>query len=248
MRSLQERIEQIAADSIHGATYLTKEAVDIVAHARAEELPALLEHLEQAQPYMASLYNFVRFVRSNLHRFSPDLCNAWWEEFERREREIIGKAAALVQGRRILTHSYSSLVARTLLAGSPRAVLCTESRPHCEGVQLARRLHEAGIDVKLIVDAAAPYLIERVDMVLFGADGVGSFGLVHKIGSYPIALAAKRAGIAVVALAHPQKIWPPEFTLPPQPAKDPGEISRDLPALNYYFDITPHELLSKIIS
>ena len=56
------------------------------------------------------------------------------------------------EGARVLTHSYSSTVLRTLIdakeGGKDFEVVCTESRPMCEGHQLAKKLSENRIRVR----------------------------------------------------------------------------------------------------
>ena len=102
-------------------------------------------------------------------------------------------------------HSASSLVAEALqqahAAGGVRQVTCTGSRPAGEGVTLARRLGEAGLPVRLVIDAAAASLLPECDLVLLGADTVCAEGLVHKIGTLGLALAAQNFGVPVYALA-----------------------------------------------
>ncbi|BCD68428.1 hypothetical protein [Nitratiruptor sp. YY09-18] len=241
-------IQKIATDSIHGATYLTYESIELVKKANKEELSQILPPLKAAQPYMASIYNFCRFIDKNRELFTPQLCDEWWRKFQEYDEEIIKKSANLLRDKRVLTHSHSSLVRKTLLQANPKEIICTESRPKCEGRELAYILQDSGVDVKLIIDAAVGLLIKKVDVIIFGADGLGEFGLVHKVGSYLMALAAKEARIPVVALVNPFKIWPKDFTLPPQPHKPADEIDGKIEAINLYFDVTPLNFINKIIS
>ncbi len=241
----QAEIEAIKNDSIHGATYLTKKALALLKKASKEELLLILPRLKTAQPFMASLYNLCLFVEEHLTDFTPKLCDVWWQEFEQANSKIVSEAAAMVRGKRILTHSFSSLVYEALLAAGDVQVFCTESRPKNEGRELAKSLEAHDIDVTLLIDAAAPTLVKEVDIVLFGADGLGNFGLVHKVGSYPIALAAREADVPVVALCPRQKVWPHDYRLP-QELRDPLELDFSN-ARNIYFDITPLSLITKII-
>ncbi len=232
----------LAKDSIHGASFLLRQAADILLRHchNLDELQRLLQDLPKTQPWMAPLFNLARYVQKSL-----EPCKAI-EEFlakEAREKEaLIQKACRQMNdGERILTHSHSSLVKEVLLQKRVE-VFVTESRPKREGVELYRILRKAGIEATLIIDGAAAYLIKECDRVLLGADGVGEFGLVHKIGTYPIALAAKEAGVEVDVLATWARFWPKGFVLAPQPTKPCGEIEPNSRCLNYYFDITPSHL------
>ena len=241
-------LKAIAHDTTHGATYLTKALVDLAA--KSDNIPSLLEQARSIQPMMASIHAFLRDLEEawvageDVRAF----CGRWWEEFAADHKRVVYEGAELVAGRTILTHSYSTAVAEALELGGPRRVICTESRPKNEGIELAKRLGAAGIDVELVIDAAAPYLTGEADLVLFGSDGVRESGLVHKVGSFGITVAAKQACTPVVALSHPKKRWPAGFSLPPEPPRDPDEICRcDLRRRNFYFDITPLHLIDLVL-
>ncbi len=239
---MHPKLIPLAKDSIHGASFLLREAADILLRhcQELDELQRLLHDLPKTQPWMAPLFNLAKYVQE-----SPKPCMAI-EEFlakETKEKEaLIQRACQLIKdGERILTHSHSSLVKEVLLQKRVE-VFVTESRPKKEGVALYHILRKAGIEATLVTDAAAAYLVRKCDRVLLGADGIGDFGLVHKIGTYPIALAAKEAGIEVDVLATSARFWPKEFVLPPQPRKPCDEIAPSIRCLNYYFDITPNFL------
>lgn len=96
----------------------------------------------------------------------------------------------------VLTHGRSEVVTGVLTraAQSNRnfTVMVTEGRPEGSGFKAAERLIEAGIPVTVILDSAAGYFMERVDIVLLGAEGVvESGGIVNKIGTCQIAMVAK---------------------------------------------------------
>jgi methylthioribose-1-phosphate isomerase len=103
------------------------------------------------------------------------------------------------------------------------------------------------------VDGAGPFLMARgeVDAVVLGADRVCANGdVVNKIGTYAHALGAKAAGIPFVVVA-------PESTVdndtPTGAAveiedRDGAEVAGDLPAVNPAFDVTPHELVTAVVT
>jgi translation initiation factor 2B subunit (eIF-2B alpha/beta/delta family) len=241
-------LEAIANDTTHGATYLTKALVDLAKEQK--NIPGFLRQARRIQPMMASIHAFLRDLEEAWVAGEDvgAFCGRWWEEYEKAHKRVVREGAELVSGRTILAHSYSTAVAEALELGGPKRVICTESRPKNEGIELAKRLGAAGIDVELVIDAAAPSLTDEADLVLFGSDGVGESGLVHKVGSFGIAAAAKQTCTPVVALSHPKKRWPAGFSLPPEPPRDPDEICRcDLRRRNFYFDITPLHLIDLVL-
>lgn len=101
--------------------------------------------------------------------------------------------------------------------GPGLSVIVCESRPLCEGVAMAQRLAAAGLQVTAITDAQAGVFVEEADVVLLGADAVTPAGVVNKVGSKLLALAAKAASVPVVAVTDSLKITPgpvSEFALP----------------------------------
>ncbi|NXV21174.1 EI2BA factor, partial [Cepphus grylle] len=100
-------------------------------------------------------------------------------------------------GARILTHAYSRVVLRVLEAAVESKkrfiVYVTESQPDQAGQVLINfSLRKLNIPVTVILDAAVGYIMEKVDLVLVGAEGVvESGGIINKIGTNQIAVCAK---------------------------------------------------------
>ncbi|WIA12133.1 hypothetical protein OEZ85_012206 [Tetradesmus obliquus] len=111
----------------------------------------------------------------------------------------------LVRGRQQQQQQHSS---SSVSKGPGLSVIVCESRPLCEGVSMARRLAAAGLNVTLITDAQAGVFVEQADVVLLGADAVTPDGVVNKVGSRLLALAAKAAGVPVVAVTECLKVSP----------------------------------------
>ena len=147
--------------------------------------------------------------------------------------------------------------------GQLASVTADETRPLLQGSRLtAFELVQLGIDHRIVVDGAGPSVIARglADAVIVGADRIAANGdVANKIGTYPLALAAARAGIPFVVAA-------PESTHRPGDAvgrrhRDRGarrgrgarrrgrrvapEGSR---ALNPAFDVTPADLVTAIVT
>ena len=89
--------------------------------------------------------------------------------------------------------------------GALAHVIADETRPLLQGSRLtAWELGQLGIEHYLVADGAGPFLISRghADAVIVGADRVAANGdVANKIGTYSLALAARRAGIPFVVAA-----------------------------------------------
>ncbi len=139
-------------------------------------------------------------------------------------------------------------------AGRVALVVADETRPLLQGARItAVELAAIGVAHRVVVDGAAPSVIARglVDAVVVGADRVAANGdVANKIGTYPLALAAFRAGIPFVVAC-------PESTVD-EATPDGGAIviedrSEDEvlpggPAWNPAFDVTPADLVTAIVT
>ncbi len=87
-------------------------------------------------------------------------------------------------------------------AGQPIHVLVAESRPWLAGARIACwELGQAGVPHTLVTDAAAPARVAagEVEVVLVSADRIAANGdTAAPVGTYPLALAALRAGVPLV--------------------------------------------------
>ncbi|MGH0158842.1 UNVERIFIED_CONTAM: hypothetical protein FKN15_061618 [Acipenser sinensis] len=107
----------------------------------------------------------------------------------------------------ILTHSYSRVVLRVLekaAAAKKRfTVFVTESHPDSAGQHMADALRKLNVPVTVILDAAVGYVVEKVDLVIVGAEGVvESGGIINKIGTYQLAVCSKAHNKPFYAVAE----------------------------------------------
>ncbi|RLG71332.1 MAG: hypothetical protein DRO11_04705 [Methanobacteriota archaeon] len=183
------------------------------------------------------------------------------EEVVSAAERVSEQALPLIEdGSTVMTHSLSSTVIKTIgktfKAGKKVSVVLTESRPLCEGVKTAEKLSEMGVPVTLVVDSAAPHTLQDVDLVVIGADSVLASGaVVNKIGTLPIALAANHWGVPLYVLSDTYKFNTRNYlgqavileekssTEIINQEKIPGVKIRNL-----YFDITPPEYITGIVT
>lgn len=126
---------------------------------------------------------------------------------------------------RVVTLSWSSACAAVLsrLRASRRlrGVCCVVSGPGGEGRQMARRLVEEGIDVRLFSDAALEEAVREADVALVGADALQTLGWMNKVGTGLLALLALQHSRPLYVAATTLKLLPP--TLQRVYATDRGE-------------------------
>jgi methylthioribose-1-phosphate isomerase len=142
-------------------------------------------------------------------------------------------------------------------------VLATETRPLLQGARLtAWELREAGVPYELVVDAAAPGLIAggEVDAVVTGCDRVAANGdVANKVGTYPLALAARAAEIPFVVAGPTSSIDTDTPTgedivieeRGPEEVRAAGGAALalpDTPVRNPAFDVTPAALVTAVVT
>ena len=148
-------------------------------------------------------------------------------------------------------------------SGEPVQVFACETRPLLQGARLtAWELMDAGIEVTLIPDSAAASLLRsgRVDAVAVGADRIAANGdTANKIGTYPLSLAARAAGVPFYVAAPTSTIDPATpngeaIEIEERPADEVRTYQgrhgapADVPVWNPAFDVTPHELVTAWIT
>jgi methylthioribose-1-phosphate isomerase len=199
---------------------------------------------------------------------------AIYEEDLAANRAIGRLGAELIRERsRVMTHCNTGALATagygTALGviraskGKNISVIANETRPYLQGARLtAWELVQEGIPCTLITDGMAGHLMSKgeVDVVIVGADRVAANGdVANKIGTYPLAVLAKRHGIPFY-VAAPLSTFDPKIAdgsqipIEERPAAEvtgyrgtrwaPEGVSVRNPA----FDVTPAELVTAIIS
>lgn len=252
---IRARIQAIATDNRNGAVYLARQAAEVLSEVSSldhyqQALETACRALVAAQPSMAPIVNLANSALRNATAPSSlrRLCHGFGRDIEESVRRISGHAVPLIRpGATVLTYSASQTVREALTrawtSGVAFRVLCTESRPVCEGTAQARELAAAGIPVTVAADAGLFDLVCRANILLIGADAVATHGVINKTGTSLLALAARHWGKSLYVLCGSEKLVPAGYRLPEEPLRPAGEIVRDPPANltveNRYFDLTP---------
>jgi methylthioribose-1-phosphate isomerase len=186
----------------------------------------------------------------------------------------LGKLGAelIPEGARIMTHCNTGALATagygTALGVIRSAkekkisVIANETRPYLQGARLtAWELVQEGIPCTLITDSMAGHLMARgeVDLVIVGADRIAANGdVANKIGTYPLAVLAKRHGIPFYVAAPCSTFDPsiPDGSGIPIEERPAAEVTgyrgmrwapQGVSVRNPAFDVTPAELITGII-
>jgi len=168
---------------------------------------------------------------------------------------------------RILTHcfpdrSYAYLLVEARRRGKTLRVIASETRPYLQGARLTSLCAlQTGFEVDVITDGMGGFLMRRgeIDAFVTAADRVCMDGTVcNKVGTYQYALAAKANGLPYYVLRQSgpdvesadESSVALEFRDGEEVVNVGGTRSAPLAVTGLYpaFDITPAELISKIVT
>jgi translation initiation factor 2B subunit (eIF-2B alpha/beta/delta family) len=155
------------------------------------------------------------------------------------------------------TISNSSAVSASLIAlyrkGRIKQVTCLESRPRMEGRALAETLVSAGIDTRLIVDAALYEAVTSAEIVLLGADALAEMGAVNKTGSAALAALGDAKGIETYVVTDSRKVWPKGLGALPSVEDHPrteiwDAAPQNIRVVNTYFEPVEWKYINALIT
>ena len=227
--SVRDDVERGAAAIAVDALWALRDAA-VEADAAGEGLEpvaATARRLVEARPAMAALATRVdrAMAGAATPRGVAAAATAGLERAAAADADAAAVAAGTVDGGRVLTLSRSGTVRAALLDARPAVVVCA-SRPGGEGEAVADDLAEAGLDVERCADGAVYDRLRAgdVDAVLVGADAVTpAGGVVNKVGTWALALAARWAGVPTYAACASDKVRAaggPDERLPFEPLFD----------------------------
>ena len=243
-----------------------------LAYLNDDDLDKAAEEIKAARPTAINLFWAVDRVLNSENPLDEAL-KMYQEDID--TNMAIGKYGSQVidDGDTVLTHCNAGALAcvdyGTALgvfraardAGKNINVICDETRPRGQGASLSVwEMQQEKIPVKLIPDVASGFLMSqgKINKVVIGADRIAKGGVVNKIGSFMVAMAAKQHNVPFY-VAAPLSTFDFEASI-----FDTVIEERDGDEVRYYggaricpegtevinpaFDITPSEFITGIIT
>ncbi len=277
IQNIQDLLRELREDNTSGANEFIDKALEIIKFQLSltldpredikEEMIILSKHIIDARPSMAPLINTIGYLISSLDMINKNIIEERLNQFvvdreKRKDSLELAFYTFLEENKRdplkIMLISYSSTIINLLLKNKEFnfEIYVLESRPLLEGQRVAETLSPY-FKTHLIIDAAIGTFIDEIDIVLIGVDSILKDGsVINKIGTFPLALLANTRKIDVYAVCDSYKYnlkshYGRSILILEKPIKEVynKEIKNDfLVVHNYYFDITPPEYISGIIS
>jgi methylthioribose-1-phosphate isomerase len=248
----------------------------VLAHLVGEDLAQADEALRKSRPTAVNLFYALDRMRPHWGSLEASLAEAKaiWSEVEQTELAISQHGARVLRGQ-VLTHcntgplatgGYGTALGAIIEAhrqGRVSHVWADETRPYLQGARLtAYELQQAAVPATLISDNMAAYMMAqgKVDAVMLGADRMALNGdFANKIGTYGLAVLAQYHGIPFypalpltsvdprledgVGIPIEQRSAHEVTVIRGQPVAPEG-----FPAAHPAFDVTPHHLVTGIVT
>lgn len=276
-KKISTLLSELKQDNTSGANELIDKALAIIRNQldsyeienadKTKEIYNLSKEIIDSRPSMAPLINTIGYL---IHDLIIITKSNLLERLNQFEVDKLGRLKALEQSfnkflmsqkkeiLKILLISYSSTINKLLTINRhyPFELYILESRPLCEGHKVAELL-SSYFKTHLIIDAAMGKFIDNIDLVLIGVDSILKNGsIINKIGTYPLSVLADSKSIDVYAVADSFKYnlkshYDQKIIIEEKPIEEiyNKELTNDLLKVhNLYFDITPSEYITGIIS
>lgn len=281
LESVQDIAEKIRRLEIRGARNIAIAAIKAVEtltnRTKAENKKEFLNELLKAKNILFTsreteplMRNVVRWIISQVEKSDKknvkdlveivsSVSQQFLKDFENSKERIAEIGAKRIRHNSvILTHCHSSTVTYLLKKAKEEGkffeIICTETRPFFQGRITAKEMLELGVKTTLIVDSAARFFMNQVDLVLVGADSITSEGnVINKIGTSTIALIAKEARTPFYVVSELLKFDPATMYGDYEKIEErsPDEIWKNPPKnliiKNPAFDVTRRDFIHGII-
>jgi translation initiation factor 2B subunit (eIF-2B alpha/beta/delta family) len=231
-----------------------------------EDFLELAREIINSRPSMAPLINTIGFLIHDLTIINKNLIKKRLKELEvtstKRKKDLEKNFDVFLNSRgkkelNIMLISYSSTINKLLLKNRDKKLnlFVLESRPLLEGRRVAEKLSKY-FKINLIIDAAMGKFIKHVDLVLVGIDSILKDGsIINKLGTYPLTVLAKANKINVYTVGDSYKYnlrsyYGQEIIIEKKPSNEvyDKKLKDNFEVYNYYFDVTPPEYITGIIS
>ncbi len=214
------------------------------------------DRLIAARPTGVALYNVIRELRRDKSfRKIDELLN----KIKNNKEKISNYGEKLIKNNStVQTHCHSSNVMDIIKKAAENkkfTVIADVTEPMHQGIKTVKELSEIkNIEVILVTDDAAGLAlshpcISMSDILILGADAIRKDGIVNKIGTYLLAVAAKERGIPFYIAASTLK-YDRRRRLVIEMRK-PSEVHRKIKGvkiLNPAFDVTPWKFINGVIT
>jgi len=249
--NLGQLIKDIKSIKIQGATQIALESLKFLKKQPYSKWRSIQKKLEKVRPTAVVLHNSLEMAikEKNSQKVIIKLKNS--------RKTLAEKGSKLIKKKcTIMTKCHSSDVMAVIKYAKKRGkqitVYALETEPKHQGILTAKELSKAGIKTVVIEDPACGHFMKQMDIVMVGADAIRKDGIYNKIGTYPLALVAKKHKKPFYVIGNSFKLDKrKKIKIEERPASEiyAGlKESKFLKVRNPAFDLTPYDLITRVVT
>ncbi len=252
--TLSAFIKNIKSMRYQGANEIAIASLKYLKKTKLKNFSKASSQMKKARPTAVVLHNCLEILKKDK---SIKTINTLLARLKRSRAQIGEKGAKIIKKKaKIMTHCHSgdalAVIKHADKVGKKITVYATETEPKHQGIITAKELHKLGIDVVLIEDPANAYFMKDMDYVIVGSDALRKEGVINKIGTYDMAITARKHGVPFYVAANTLKLDKRrKFVIEERPAKEIYKNLKELKGIevkNPAFDITPWDLVTRVIT
>ncbi|BAB60120.1 translation initiation factor eIF2 beta subunit [Thermoplasma volcanium GSS1] len=238
-------MKDLLSDNKSGSTDIAIKLLSLYEDGKLDN--SAVEYLYNAFSGMGLVRNIISRLRSG-DKVQPHEVKL---ELKKEEESAVKLAVTEFPFKKVATISAGSMLKKFVTSSKSLDTLyILESRPMLEGSAMAKELKSSGIRAIVLTDASMCVAVENANAVIVGSDSIlGDMTLIHKIGTFPLALCARRLGKPFISLSISMK-YEEKFTYNTYPGfqlHSCNEIAEGIDCINKYFDKTPRDLIDYIV-
>lgn len=260
MGSLEKTVQNIKNVRIQGAKEIAIYGLKFLRqfakkHGFKLKFEAATHFLEEARPTAVVLHNCIEIIKKKKKISAIDKLI---RDLEKSSEEIGRHSDKIIRNNwKIMTHCHSGDALAFIKHGWLRhkkkiSVIATETEPLEQGIKTAKELAAAKIPVTLITDSAVGFFMKDVDAVIIGTDAIRlspPYGIVNKIGTLNLALAAKKYRKPLYVVGNSLKFdRRKKFRIEERPTREVYKKLKGVKIRNPAFDVVDFNLVTKIIT
>ncbi len=253
MKELDKLIKNIKTMKIQGANEIAIESLKFLKKNKLKNFNKVAKQLEKSRPTAVVLHNCLEILKKDK---SVNTTNRLLNQIKNSKKQLAEKGSKLIKNNsKIMTHCHSGgalAVIKEAAKTKKIEVYATETEPKHQGIITAKELHKAGIPVTIIEDPAAAYFMKDMDYVIVGTDAIRKEGVVNKIGTYDLAILAKKHKKPFYVAGNTLKLDKrKKFVIEERPAREVYTNLKELKGIkirNPAFDITPWKYVTRVIT
>lgn len=207
--------------------------------------------LEEARPTAVVLHNCLEILKKKRSLKTIDQLIKRLEEASERIAKNGNKI--IPNGARIMTHCHSGealAVIKEAWRDKKRiSVVATVTEPLDQGIKTAVELAKLKIPVTLITDNSVGYMMKDVNLVMVGSDAIRRNGVVNKVGTSLLALAARENRKPFYVIGNTLKFdRRKKFVIEERPTSEVYKKIKGVKIRNPAFDVTGWRFVSAVVT